>query len=400
MNRFSRKIYSLAGLLRILAREVWNALRSLLMGRRDEGRDHARFALQALHEDLAAFAGLRHSGSPLPAPQQTHRILIVKLDRIGDMVNTTPVFDIIKQRYPNATIDIVGHPAVLSLLDEDPRLSTRYAYKSPLYHDGALRLPGLEDWRIIRKLWMLRYPLIIYLRGSFPFLLLALRSRFIPCHFTEGEPVLQRYLKPLGVSFESGATTPATFLHISSASRAAFLKKYPRKQTTPLVVIHAISGAEGKQWPLDRFARVADYLSEHAHAQVLFLAAHSEEQKMSELTKLFRQSHSVETGLPLTQVIAAIAEADVFIGNDSGLAHIAAAVRTKEVVIWGAANLNMARPEARPDQCTILYHDVPCRSGCPEIRCTAQNKIECLVATNVADVVSATLRHLQLSEQA
>ena len=385
---------SLFGLAKILTREALLATRSLLAGKRSQSREHIRFALQSLHEDLTAFAGQRDQGKPLPPPHLTTRILIVKLDRVGDMVNTTPVFDFLRARYPDAAVDIVGHPAVLSLLNDDPRLSNRLPYKSTLYHPGPLRLPGLSAWKLIQDLKKTQHQLVVYLRGSFPFLLLAKHSHFVSCKFLEGEPVIRRYLKPLGALCKPGEPLPTPFLYVSNASRTKVLHKYPKFVNGPGIVIHAVSAAEGKQWPFKSFARLADELSARESAEILFLAAPSEYEKLKEIQALCERPHNFETSLRLPEVVAAISLADVFIGNDSGLAHIAAAVRTREIVIWGAANLQMARPVAAADRCTIFYHELPCRTICPEIRCIGPDYLKCLVDIHEEDVVTKALEYL------
>src|SRR5262249_44627102 len=100
-------------------------------------------------------------------------------------------------------------------------------------------------------------------------------------------------------------------------------------------------------------------------------------------------SHSYHTNLRLSQVVATIAACDLFIGNDSGLAHIAAAVGTRLVVLWGPVNLSMARPKVPANRCTILYHDLPCRASCPEYKCTNPVHLECLMRTEVDQVIRA-----------
>lgn len=385
---------SARGLLRILIVEFGRAFGCALKGRGVECGEHLRLALQAVHDDLATFASQRKQSAPLPRPDQIREILIVKLDRVGDMVNTTPVFDKLRERYPFARLDIVGHPSVLSLLKEDPRLGEWFPYKSWLYHVGTMSPPGMAAWKLVRKLSKKRYPLVVYLRGTFPFLLLARHSRFLSAKFVEGEPVIRRYLKAIGESELVEGQMPAPVLHVCDMSRQSVLQKYSYLGSKPAVIIHAMSAAAGKQWPLERFARVADELSVRAQARVLFLASAAEKGKVAYISTLCRYQHDFDITLTLPEVVAAIAQADVFIGNDSGLAHIAAAVGTREVVIWGAANLNMARPIAAPQKCSVLYREVPCRKACPEVRCVAVEYLKCLDSITVEEVIYEALRHL------
>lgn len=394
MTKFLKLMQSLWGLSRILGHELSLAIICHIRGNRVAAADHLRFAILTLHDDLSTLAGQLKSTSNLPSANLVDRILIVKLDRVGDMVNTTPVFDFLLEQYPNAKLDIVGHPAVLTLLDGDPRISNQFSYKSALYHPGPLSPPGLSQLRLIQKLLKTHYPLVVYLRGSFPFLSLAIRSHFVATKFVEGEPVIRRYLKPLGACLRPDDPLPVPSLRVSRDSREKLISKYPNIEQTPHIVIHGVAAGEGRQWPLERFARIADEIHLRSGAKILFIATPPEKEKLDQIQASSKCVHLFETSLSLPEAVAAIALAHVFIGNDSGLAHIAAAVRTREVVIWGAANLAMARPQAAAGHCSVLYHEVDCRRGCPEIRCNAQEHLKCLRTIDEASVVSEALNFL------
>jgi heptosyltransferase-2/heptosyltransferase-3 len=167
----------------------------------------------------------------------------------------------------------------------------------------------------------------------------------------------------------------------------------------PHVAIHPISGAEGKQWPLARFAGLADRLHDDLGAAVVFLAAPSERPQLQTLEALCTRPHRFETSLRLGDVSGAIKAAHLFIGNDSGLAHIAAGVGTPEVVIWGGSNLAMARPVTPPGLSQVLYRDVPCRATCAEVVCTSPDRLRCLTDISESDVLDAA-RALLASTQA
>lgn len=58
----------------------------------------------------------------------------------------------------------------------------------------------------------------------------------------------------------------------------------------------------------------------------------------------------------------------------------------------------MARPKASPDDCLILYHELPCRRRCVEFRCHTPSRLDCLMRTRVEDVAEAVARLLQRGE--
>jgi ADP-heptose:LPS heptosyltransferase len=389
-----KKIWSLLKLCWIVGRET--LLAGVAWLRRDgSAEDHLRTAAIALHDDLLQLlaAGQRRFG-PRPG-SDIDRILIVKLDRIGDMVNTTPVFDALKALFPRARLDVVGHPGPLSLLEGDDRVGERYVYRSCLYHPLPMRCPSFGDWRLIRQLRRRRYPLVVYLRGSFPFLFLGPGTCLGAAKFVPGEPVIERYLKPLEALFGPVPHTDPRLPIDATATRfAQELFATNNGRSGPHIVIHATASAAARMWPAERYAVVADRLQEEFGAKVHFLAALAEKASLERIATCANRRHTYHYALKLPQVAAVIAASDLFVGNDSGLAHVAAAVGTPVIVLWGGANLSMSRPKAPPRRCVILYHEMACRDGCPETRCVNPVPLECLMKIRADDVLEAAGRLL------
>lgn len=384
---FSRLVRSATRLVRAVVDDLISAAKAFAAGNRAAAVDLVRRSLQAVHDDILTVLVAR-AAPGLPERDKVGRILIVKLDRIGDMVNTMPVFDVLRARYPAATIDLLAHPAVLTLLDGDSRINNRLPYVSSLYHVVPLRPPGLAGWRLAFSRQLADYSLVVYLRGTFATLPAAARCRTVAAKFVEGEPVITRYLRPLGEHPVNGAL-PQPRLHVRPETVTRLRASLWGAAAGPHVAIHPISGAEGKQWPLARFAGLADRLHDDLGAAVVFLAAPNERPQLQALEALCTRSHRFETTLRLGEVSGAIKAAQLFIGNDSGLAHIAAGVGTPEVVIWGGSNLEMARPVTPPGFSQVLYRDVPCRATCAEVVCTSPERLRCLTDISEADVLDA-----------
>jgi ADP-heptose:LPS heptosyltransferase len=393
-----RAIRSLGKLCCIILRDTLAISGALLRGDITAAGGRTRLLAVSVQDDLVSIIVAVQRLLPLwRLPRRdVDRILIVKLDRLGDMVTTTPVFDALRTLFPRARLDLVAHPTPLALLEGDERLGQRFAYRSWLYHPLPILPAGLTGWGLVLRLLWRRYPLVVYLRGSFPFLLLGLTSRLAATKFIVAEPVITRYMKALEALF-GPLPHPEPRLHVSGAALrfAHDLLARADGSSGPSVVIHAAASQAAKIWPAERFAALADQLVESHNARVHFLGTPQERAGLEKIVSLAAHPHAVHCGLRLPQVVALIAAGDLFIGNDSGLAHIAAAVGTRLVVLWGPANLSMARPKARPEDCIILYHDVPCREGCPEIKCVNPNPLECLTRTQVADVVAAARRLLK-----
>jgi heptosyltransferase-2/heptosyltransferase-3 len=389
---------SLANSVGILIRQLAKITSASLRGDWEGAGGHARILYLSTHEDLlkALVALQRRLPFWRKPAHDIDRILIVKLDRIGDMVTTMPVLDALNELFPRARLDIVGHPVPLSMLDGDPRIAEAIPYRSWLYHPLPLLPPGPKSWLLILKLLFRRYPLVVYLRGSVPMLVLGLTSRLAATRYVWAEPTIERYMKAVrSVCGPVGDFEPRLHVNPEYAEFAKKLVRGSEDETGPCVTIHAAASSAVKAWPAERFAALADELQGRFGCRVHFLGSPSDRPVMEKIRGLSRRAHAYHWSLRLPQSAAVIAESDVFVGNDSGLSHIAAAVSTPAVVLWGPANLSMARPKATDENCIILYHDLPCRDACVEFRCHNPNPFECLMRTQVQDVVDAVERLLQ-----
>lgn len=374
---------------------IGRAASSAVKGDRKAAADYIRALAIFVHDDLVSFIIKFRRPATFDGTNGPDRILVIKLDRIGDMVNTTPVFDALRTRFPSAKIDIAAHPVPLSLLEADERIDERFAYRSWLYHPVRVPVPTWSELALVLRLVRRRYPLVVYLRGSFPFLLLGAVSPLVAAKFVAGEPVVDRYLRPLELQFGAVQSRRPRIRIAERASEQAATIWGARANGGARVVIHAAAAAGKMRWPAERFARVADHLHTEFRAQVCFFGSAADAPLLEQVLNHSEFRHTVHLGVPLGVVAAAISSSNLFIGNDSGLSHVAAAVNTPTIVIWGAANLNMARPVIPSERCVLLYHELSCRTTCDEIRCSNERyPTQCLLDTTAEDVITAAGRLL------
>ena len=111
-----------------------------------------------------------------------------------------------------------------------------------------------------------------------------------------------------------------------------------------IAVIQPGSGSPDKCWHIDNFLQVATALKKEG-MQVLFLMGPAETERFTSdsLTKI-RSQETVLEGLSLTQVLQLLTQADFFLGNDSGIGHLAAGMGKKTVVLFGPSNDIYYRP--------------------------------------------------------
>jgi ADP-heptose:LPS heptosyltransferase len=111
----------------------------------------------------------------------------------------------------------------------------------------------------------------------------------------------------------------------------------PHSRTRPYAVLHPFASEAGKTWQPENFLAVARHLDAHLGMESVFVAGAGED------LSAFGE-HSCFQGAPLEEVKSLLAGAALFIGNDSGPAHIAAAFGRPVVVLWGSSDLDNWRP--------------------------------------------------------
>jgi ADP-heptose:LPS heptosyltransferase len=123
----------------------------------------------------------------------------------------------------------------------------------------------------------------------------------------------------------------------------------------PVLIVAPGSGAREKNWPVTAFAAVAEWWRARGGEPLIVLGPVEEERGGFE--PLLRPYVSARN-LPLANLAALIARADIYLGNDSGITHLAAAVGIPTVALFGPSNANKWRP--RGQQVVILRHALEC----------------------------------------
>jgi heptosyltransferase-2 len=148
----------------------------------------------------------------------------------------------------------------------------------------------------------------------------------------------KHYCRPLE-SLAIYVEEPRPQIHPSESDREAasrFLKMVGRE---PIMAIHPGSGSEKKNWPVENFAAVARWVADELAAQLLIVEGEADERVVGKLTKLLEpRSITVASKLKLVELAAVLERCALFLGNDSGVTHLAAAVGVPVVATFGSAS--------------------------------------------------------------
>jgi ADP-heptose:LPS heptosyltransferase len=188
---------------------------------------------------------------------------------------------------------------------------------------------------------------------------------------------------------------PRTVLGVSREASANIEQRLKNSQLSgPIALIHPAAAFATKQWKTENFAEVVDYLSGKGFNCVAVVAP-SERQILQELTNKTKSVLITFDDLKLPEITALAARSKLFVGNDSGIAHIAAAVGAPAVVIFGSSNIAHWRPwNHAPAE--IVYEELPCQP-CHGYFCEKFPVPECILRVPVNQVEAAIDRVINSS---
>lgn len=245
------------------------------------------------------------------------RIAVIRLRSLGDCVLTTPALSLLKRHRPDLKLSIIVEPRFAAVFAGNPDVSeTR---DSMTRADLVLNLHGGTRSIVLTALSRAKFRLG-FAHHRYGFL------------YTHKIPTAQQIL---GVS-----RRVHTAEHLASAMfwlgvprqeipRAKLFADPPPARRS-YAVIHPFAARPDKTWPADRFVEIARHLESHFDLDPIFLAGPTDDLAPFENFQTSRQSLAVTKSL--------ISGASLFIGNDSGPAHIAAAFGIAAAVLFGPSD--------------------------------------------------------------
>ena len=349
----------------------------------------------------------QQAAQPLAPPRwdwsAVRKVLLVRLRSIGDTVLATPSILALKRFLPNVTVDILVEDWVAPLLNNHPHV------------DNVVVLERGGFMARARVAWELRaanYDVVYNLHGgtTATFLTRATGARhrvgfetyqYAQLHnYQAPSPLLlwgqqkthsvEQQLALLGWTGVPVTDRPRTQLGIATEATAKINQLLAQAGLTgrKIALIHPAAAFATKQWATENFARVAEAVSERGFDPVAIAAPNEKEL----LEKLRAEASAKITifDLSLPEVTALAAQSQLFVGNDSGIAHIAAAVGTPAVVIFGSSNIAHWRPwNSAPAE--VVYEEMSCQP-CHGYFCEKFDQPECILRVPVSRVTAAVDR--------
>jgi len=336
-------------------------------------------------------------------------ILIVKLSAIGDVIHALPVAHALKQRYPEARITWVVEKPAYELLTNNPAIDEIIVFDKPKFKSIAGLLTN--GYQLAKQLKAHNFDVAIDLQGLLKSAVISYLSgasqRFVYCNARElshlvGERicgnhenghVVDRYLD-VATHLDCKVEEVIFPLHITEGERQtteAIAKQAGLQLANQYVVLAPGTNWASKCWPATHFAKLADKLYDINIIPVLIGGPN--DQRLAQEIIANTQVPPIDlTGkTSMKQLAYLIQRAQAFVGGDTGPMHLAVAVGTKVVTMFGPTDPKRNGPYGSQHQ--ALLAPVPCQ-GCWQRKCPKD--IDCLAKIDVDTVFTAVQELMQI----
>jgi len=268
-----------------------------------------------------------------PFPKKIRKILVIRLDHIGDMLLTTPVFKTLKNNFPDAEVHVLSRTIAVPILEGNSSVDKIIEFNAPWFARGE-RIDNKNE--LINKLKKERYDLVLELKGDprnilfansigsysvgysirgFGFLLNKVVSWKGIKHISE------RYLDLLR-AIGCKRISQKLELFIDKKTKEKVIKMLPSGHK---MCINPGVGAVERQWPLENFAELINKIDSR------IILVDSDKSRTSKILKLVKDKQKVidlSGKLNIKELAEAVKQCNLFIGLESATMHIASAVGT------------------------------------------------------------------------
>jgi heptosyltransferase-2 len=336
-------------------------------------------------------------GSKIIPFKNVKRVLIRGTNWIGDVIMSLPAISAVRETLPDAKISVLAKPWVADLYRRSPDVDEVILFQSPGIHDGIsgkIRLAG--------EIKTMNFDLALILQNAIEAAIITWLARipvragynsdgrgFLLTHSVQRtqeirkQPQVRYYLEMIKALGFRGMKETIN-LGVDKDSRPEeILKRFDIKGEGPLVgIAPSASYGPAKMWYPERFAAVADRLSEEFSATVILFGSKGDRER-ADLVKGYAKKPLInvagKTGL--AEAISLIAGCDLFISNDSGLMHLAGALDIPLVAIFGSTNPVTTSPVGKKS--IVIHSDADCS---PCLKKTCPTDFRCMDLIGIDDV--------------
>ena len=329
------------------------------------------------------------------------KVLIIKLRYIGDVLLATPTVRAIKAARPDVRVTMMVNRGTEDVLSGNPDLDEIIVLDKGSLTAQSRLIAGLRHRQFDTVIDLTdgdRSAFLSWVSGA------PVRIGFNDEHRWRGRyytqviqpiPGMQHRidrdleaLKPIGI--QAGSKDPQLWLtHEDENSAGQLLDQLGVQRSQPMVILQPGARYWFKAWPPERFAELADHLTAQYDCRVLIGGSNQDIDLAQQIRQMAKCSLVIMAGRTTIKQFAAIAKKSaLFVGSDSGAMHIAAAVGTPVVALFGPSNPAEWGPRGAASE--VIYKGLDCRV-CFHPTCQREEQ-NCMKLISVGEVETASKR--------
>ena len=327
------------------------------------------------------------------------KILVIDLLYMGDLIFATPFFRQLRENYPESEIDIIVNANFYDLVKDNPYFdniipydknwSIKESYKfakeiNKENYDLGINIHG--NWRTIILMYLISPNYNIGYGGDGKSLFLDKTIETDDdLHMVE---IYLQFLEKMGLKrFEDDSIELKVNEKAEKDMKEFLAKKYKEKNLTNdkmLITLNTGGTWPTKRWPKFKFAKLADEIINN-EKMVMFIGGPSDKKRVEDILSIMENDRVINANgeTNLKELAALVKKSDLVISNDSGPVHVAAAVGTKTITIFGPSDENKYRPYGKIHE--IVKTEIDCRP-CGEHECPLGHH-NCMEKIEVQDVM-------------
>jgi heptosyltransferase II len=323
------------------------------------------------------------------------KILIIEPNWLGDVIFTTPAFKAVKQSYPESFLAVVVAPRAAPILENNPYIDKIFKLDEKKEEKGIF-----SKINFIKKIKPYQFDKAILFHRSFTKTLLIYLSRvkeIIGYGYKKRSMLLTRKISPLekdsvhkqdyylNVLEKSGLviTDKNCQIYLKDDEKEDIKKVVPQTnllKNNYLIGLNPFSNWPPKNWPLYNYQKLIEKILYKYPNSIFFLTSKNKQKKLTLLASQFREKVIDLCGkTTLRQLACLYIHLDLVISGDSGPLHLAGAVGTKFIGIYGPTSPSCTKPINKAKGYILFKNDicpVPCyQKNCPiQYRCIKKIK--------------------------
>lgn len=329
---------------------------------------------------------------------QIKKILIIRIDRIGDLMLSTPALRAVRKKIPQADITLVLNPSIQDLAKVIPWIDKTVVYRNLIQAARALKQEGFDLAIDLLMDYPLKSALLAFLSGARYRVGYNIQGRggFFNIKVkpdSEEKHMIERTLdvvRAIGVDTVN-RNPEIVVLDEEKKYIEHFLNQRKVSSKDLLVGIHPGGNYPSQCWQPERFAQLADEIIIEYGAEVIVIGGPGEEGLVRKVVNLMSEKAIEVIDIPLSRLAALIARCNLFVCNNSGPLHIATAVGTPTISTMGPTVSYLWWPQGKNH--IVIRKDLPC-SPCNRGVCKSHQCMDLITVEDMKEAVKIQMKRI------